>query len=156
MSAAAAIFSGSRGGTTSPVSPTASLTPPTSVETVVRPHDMASMIEKGKPSDIDDSITTCPAAYARHTSLIRPSKLSPSVTPSSAASFSSLVLYASPPVGTGPNNRSLVSGSSARTMAYAWISVSRSLMGSIRPHQVSVGTSGSGPACGKACGSTPL
>jgi hypothetical protein len=44
------------------VSPTASRTPPTSVDTVVRPQDMASMMENGKPSEIDDSMTTCPAA----------------------------------------------------------------------------------------------
>lgn len=60
--AAAAMAAGSRGGTTSPASPTASRTPPTSVETVARPHDMASMRVKGKPSLMLESITMLPAA----------------------------------------------------------------------------------------------
>lgn len=59
---ARAMVSGSRGGTTRPVSPTASRTPPTSVETVVRPQDIASMMLKGKPSLMEESITTLPAA----------------------------------------------------------------------------------------------
>ena len=53
---------GSRGGTTRPVSPTASRTPPTSVETVARPEDIASIRVNGKPSLMLLSITTLPAA----------------------------------------------------------------------------------------------
>lgn len=69
---------GSRGGTTSPASPTASRTPPTSVETVARPQDMASMSVNGKPSLMLDSITTLPAAYASLMSSTRPSKVTAS------------------------------------------------------------------------------
>src|SRR5205807_10396067 len=45
---AAAILSGSRGGTTIPVSPIASDTPPTSVATQGRPQVMASITVYGK------------------------------------------------------------------------------------------------------------
>lgn len=83
--AAAAIGSGSRGGTTSPVSPTASRTPPTSVETVERPQDIASIRVNGKPSLMLESMTTLPAAYASVMSATRPSKATDSAMPSSAA-----------------------------------------------------------------------
>ncbi len=154
--AAAAIGSGSRGGTTRPVSPTASRTPPTSVETVARPQDIASIRVNGKPSLIEESITTFPAAYASVMSATRPSKTTESPVPSSAASASHFSRYASPPLGVPPNSRSRASGISRRTIANARISVSRSLIGSTRPAQLSVGVSGSGPAGGKAAGSTPL
>ena len=52
--------------------------------------------------------------------------------------------------------RSLASGISFMTSANARSRVSRSLIGSIRPTQEIVGTSGSPVSAGKASGSTPL
>jgi len=56
---AEAARSGDRG---SHLTPTASRTPPTSVEMVARAQDMASMRVNGKPSLMLESITTLPAA----------------------------------------------------------------------------------------------
>ncbi|MFC7484096.1 hypothetical protein ACFQX7_34320 [Luedemannella flava] len=55
-----------------------------------------------------------------------------------------------------PKMRSRAAGSCLRTSAKDRISVSRSLIGSTRPAQLTVGASGSGPAGAKSAGSTPL
>ena len=137
---------GSRGGTTRPVSPTASRTPPTSVETVARPQDIASMRVNGKA--LGDAgqhhhvarrvgVAGCPRPGPRR----RPRRRRPvrRRAPRSAPgrprrrAACRRTAAAAPPAAP------------ARTRAKARISVSRSLIGSTRPAQVRVGDFGFGP-----------
>ncbi len=123
--------------------PTTSATPPTSVLTVGRPHIIASMIVYGMPSEMLDSATTWPSAYACRLQVTGPDRSTAARRPSRSISARQLAAYSRPVSGTGPASRSRASGSASRTVRIARISVCRSLSGSIRPTQVIVGTVGS-------------
>ena len=71
---ASATARGFRGGTSTPTSATASLTPPTSVAIIALPEAMASRTEYGNPSEMLVETTTSPAWYASVIEGIRPSK----------------------------------------------------------------------------------
>ncbi|GAB7036155.1 hypothetical protein JCM9533A_00020 [Catenuloplanes niger JCM 9533] len=68
------------------MSATASATPPTFVQTVGRPHAIASTTVYGKPSEMLVRATMLPAWYASTALPTRPSRVAQSLSPSSSIS----------------------------------------------------------------------